>query len=176
MARQKNLTKPKEKIIRLPISKFVDTKYRDYAVYVLEARGIPSFFDGLTPVQRFILKNSPSVFNKSLTVVGKCIQDGYHHGDCVDYMTKINLSDGSQITIGEWSDKYPEAELLVLSKDENGNEVTDIGHSPRVGQETDEYYEIELENGEIIKCTGNHKFLVKGEWKEAKDLSEYDDI
>ena len=81
MARKRDLTKPKEKVIRLPISKFVDTKYRDYAVYVLEARGIPSFYDALTPVQRYILKNSPSAYAKSLTVVGKCIQDGYHHGD-----------------------------------------------------------------------------------------------
>ena len=81
MARKKDLTKPKTKVIRLPISKFVDTKYRDYAVYVLEARGIPSFYDALTPVQRFILKSSPTAFGKSLTVVGKCIQDGYHHGD-----------------------------------------------------------------------------------------------
>lgn len=80
MPRQKNLLK-KEKIIRLPISKFLDTKYRDYAVYVLEQRGIPSFYDALTPVQRFILKNAPTSYNKSLTVVGKCIQDGYHHGD-----------------------------------------------------------------------------------------------
>ena len=37
-----DLTK-KERIIKLPVSKFIDTKYRDYAVYVLEARGIPSF-------------------------------------------------------------------------------------------------------------------------------------
>ena len=81
MTKKRDLTKPKEKIIKLPISKFVDTKYRDYAIYVLEARGIPSFSDALTPVQRFILKNSPTSFGKSLTVVGKCIQDGYHHGD-----------------------------------------------------------------------------------------------
>ena len=32
MARKRDLTKPKTKIIRLPISKFVDTKYRDYAL------------------------------------------------------------------------------------------------------------------------------------------------
>lgn len=81
MARKRDLTKPKVKIIKLPISKFVDTKFRDYAVYVLEARGIPSFYDALTPVQRYILKNSPTAYAKSLTVVGKCIQDGYHHGD-----------------------------------------------------------------------------------------------
>jgi topoisomerase IV subunit A len=79
----KDLTKPKrkEKIFRLPISKFIDTKFRDYAVYVLEQRGIPSFYDALTPVQRYILKNSPSSFQKTLTVTGKAMQDGYHHGD-----------------------------------------------------------------------------------------------
>lgn len=79
----KDLTKParKEKIIKLPISKFIDTKFRDYAVYVLEARGIPNFYDALTPVQRFILKNSPTTFQKTLSVVGRSIEDGYHHGN-----------------------------------------------------------------------------------------------
>lgn len=83
MRKSKDLTKPKrkEKVIRLPISKFIDSKFRDYAVYVLEQRGIPNFYDALTPVQRFILKNAPAGFTKSLSVVGKCIQDGYHHGD-----------------------------------------------------------------------------------------------
>jgi len=81
--KSRDLTKPKhkEKIIRLPISKFINSKYRDYAVYVLESRGIPSFFDALTSVQRYILKNTPISFVKTLTVVGKVIQDGYHHSD-----------------------------------------------------------------------------------------------
>jgi len=69
------------KTIKLPISKLIDTKYREYAVYVLESRGIPSFYDALTPVQRYILMNSPTSFGKTLTVVGKSIEDGYHHGD-----------------------------------------------------------------------------------------------
>lgn len=69
------------KNIKLPISKFIDTKFRDYSVYVLEARGIPSFYDALTPVQRYILMNSPTSFGKTLSVVGKSIEDGYHHGD-----------------------------------------------------------------------------------------------
>jgi len=81
MRKSKNLIAPKSKIVNLPISKFIDTKYRDYAIYVLTSRGIPSFYDALTPVQRFILMNTSTTFNKSLTVVGKCIQSGYHHGD-----------------------------------------------------------------------------------------------
>jgi DNA gyrase/topoisomerase IV subunit A len=69
------------KIIDLPISKFIDTRFRDYAVYVLESRGIPSFYDALTPVQRYILMNTPPAYTKTLTVIGKAIGDGYHHGD-----------------------------------------------------------------------------------------------
>ena len=78
---KKQKSQIKQKIVKLPISKFIDTKFRDYSVYVLEARGIPSFYDSLTPVQRYILMNSPISFTKTLSVVGKSIEDGYHHGD-----------------------------------------------------------------------------------------------
>lgn len=71
----------KENIIKLPISKFINTKFRDYAIYIIESRGIPSFYDMLTPIQRFVLQNTPTNFVKTLTVVGNCIGDGYHHGD-----------------------------------------------------------------------------------------------
>lgn len=100
---KRDLTKPKykEKIIRLPISKFIDSKFRDYAIYVLTSRGIPSFYDGLTPVQRYILKNSPQSFQKSLTIIGKVIQDGYHHGDSsiVGALNKLARPFGNSIKI-----------------------------------------------------------------------------
>jgi len=70
-----------EHITRLPISKFIDIKFREYAIYVLEQRGIPSFYDALTPVQRYILMNAPSSFQKTLSLVGNCIADHYTHGD-----------------------------------------------------------------------------------------------
>lgn len=70
-----------KKTYNLPISKQINTNFRGYALYVLENRGIPAFYDGLTNVQRFILVNSPSSFNKTISVVGSCISDGYHHGD-----------------------------------------------------------------------------------------------
>lgn len=164
------------KILTLPISKFIDTGFRDYALYVLMFRGIPAFEDGLTPVQRYILDNSPQTISKTLSVVGKCIEAGYHHGNCLDYNTKINLADNTQITLGEWVTKYPDAELLVKCIDDKNNETISIGHSPRVGQETNEYLEIELENSEIIKCTKNHPFLVNGKWIKAKDLKNSDDL
>lgn len=69
------------KIIRLPISKHIDVNFRNYAIYVLENRGIPSWYDGLTNVQRLIVLNAKSSFDKTLSLVGECFKDGYHHGD-----------------------------------------------------------------------------------------------
>jgi len=78
---EKNTNKKPERIIKLCISKFIDSKFREYALYVLSSRGIPNFYDALTPVQRFIIKNSPTSFQKTLSVVGNAISDGYHHGN-----------------------------------------------------------------------------------------------
>lgn len=67
---------------QLSISDQINTKYKEYALYVLQSRGIPNFYDSLTPVQRIILENSPSHFNKSVSVIGEVIKSGrYHHGD-----------------------------------------------------------------------------------------------
>jgi DNA gyrase/topoisomerase IV subunit A len=59
----------------------INKYYRSYALYVIESRGIPNFYDSITPVQRMILTNSPEHFQKSVGVVGKVIETGlYHHG------------------------------------------------------------------------------------------------
>ncbi|MGL4451731.1 MAG: DNA gyrase subunit A [Sarcina sp.] len=79
--KQISSSEKKPTIIKVPISKIIDTQFRDYALYSLEERGIPSFYDALINVQRYILKNCPSKFNKTLTIVGACIADHYHHGD-----------------------------------------------------------------------------------------------
>jgi DNA gyrase/topoisomerase IV subunit A len=71
----------KTKAYPLNISKQIDVNFRNYALYVLENRGIPSFYDALTNVQRFIVLNAPHNYNKTISLVGSCISDGYHHGD-----------------------------------------------------------------------------------------------
>lgn len=71
----------KTKAYPLNISRQIDVNFRNYALYVLENRGIPSFYDALTNVQRFITLNAPHNYNKTISLVGSCISDGYHHGD-----------------------------------------------------------------------------------------------
>jgi DNA gyrase/topoisomerase IV subunit A len=65
----------------LGISKQIDINFRNYALYVLEHRGIPSFYDALTNVQRVSLVNAPKTYSKTIALVGACISNGYHHGD-----------------------------------------------------------------------------------------------
>lgn len=66
----------------ITISDQINTDYRKYALYVIQSRGIPNFYDALTPVQRLILQNSPSVFKKTVGVIGEVFSTGlYHHGD-----------------------------------------------------------------------------------------------
>ena len=66
----------------LSITDQINQKYREYALYVLQSRGIPNFYDSLTPVQRIVLENSPNSFNKTIGLVGEVIRTGlYHHGD-----------------------------------------------------------------------------------------------
>ena len=70
------------KIEGLNITDQINTQYRDYALYVIQGRGIPNFYDSLTPVQRLVLINAPSKFSKTIGLVGEVIKTGlYHHGD-----------------------------------------------------------------------------------------------
>ena len=66
----------------MTISEQIDNDYRKYALYVIQSRGIPNFYDCLTPVQRLILQNSPNNFKKTLGLVGEVFSTGlYKHGD-----------------------------------------------------------------------------------------------
>jgi len=167
------------------VTEYLDQDYAMYGMYTLENRAIPSVIDGFKPTQRKIIYISDKVWRsgnekplKIFQLGGKIAADAhYHHGDCLDPNTEILLSDGTYITIGEWFEKFPNERFEVITFDETKKEFTkSIAHSPRIGNVTDVEFEIELENGEIIKCTGNHPFLTTRGWIEAQHLEDNDDI
>jgi DNA gyrase/topoisomerase IV subunit A len=167
------------------ITEFLSNDYKEYAMYVIEGRAIPSIIDGFKPSLRKIIHVSNQIWKnggekalKVFQLAGKVASDSYyHHGNCLDINTKILLSDGTFITIEEWLEKYPDAKLDVVSYDEIKKEyTTGVGHSPRIGNITNIEMEIEMEDGSIVKCTENHPFLTRRGWIEAKDLLESDNI
>ena len=71
------------------ISNFLSNEYKEFAMYVLEGRAIPSIIDGFKPTQRKVIHIASQVWRsgneKSLKVFqlsGKVASDAYyHHGD-----------------------------------------------------------------------------------------------
>ena len=64
-----------------------------------------------------------------------------------------------------------------------GDKVVDAYGEPqevydKFEYDVDEYIiELEFENGKIIRCTQDHKFLTNNRgWVEAKDLNDEDDV
>lgn len=96
---------------------------------------------------------------------------------CFTDDTKIKTVEYGDISIKELMEKGDKS-FTVISWDENKNQPVECkANDLCCTRKNSELVEIEFEDGVKVKCTPDHKFLLKnGEWKEAKDLTEQDDI
>lgn len=96
---------------------------------------------------------------------------------CFTDDTRIVLSDGTTPTIRQMLDSG-ETSWVVKSYDPKTNEVVDaIMDNLHKTRTVDEYMELEFEDGDIVKCTPDHKFYTYNRgWVEARDLTEDDDV
>lgn len=67
------------------LSDIANNEMKEFAMYTIESRAIPSMIDGLKPVQRFYLYssivNTPRDFKKVSAVSGVVSDYGYNHGE-----------------------------------------------------------------------------------------------
>lgn len=116
-----------------------------------------------------------SFFNlqfRSNTANSKRWQAGVH---CLIDSTRIQLSNGNSVSIGEIYEN-PEKEYLVFSV-LNGNVVEKPIWNVHLSGYVNELIELEFENGHIVKCTPNHRFLMaNGKYKEAQDITSEDEF
>ncbi|MBO7212460.1 MAG: hypothetical protein J6V44_15875 [Methanobrevibacter sp.] len=126
--------------------------------------------DGLGGVQGKITSNPAkhlfTLCNQMVNFLG-CFTDD----------TRIVLSDGTKPTIKEMLESGKQ-EWMVKSYDPKTNKIIDSKmdnlHKTRT---VDEYMELEFDDGDIVKCTPDHKFYTYNRgWVEAKDLTEEDDV
>ena len=76
-------------MIEKTISEFLSNEYKEFAMYVVEGRAIPSVVDGFKPAQRKIIHISNQIWKtgnektlKIFQLAGKVASDAfYHHGN-----------------------------------------------------------------------------------------------
>ncbi len=91
---------------------------------------------------------------------------------CLDGETEIATENG----IHKMKDLV-DKKIRVISTDENGNRFLSDLCTVKPTIKSDEEYQIELEDGTVIRCTPNHKFMLKdGTYKEAQYLTEEDEF
>ena len=67
--------------------------------------------------------------------------------------------------------------MYVYSSDSEGNVIPSKALNPHITKYVNEVVEVTLDNGSVIRCTANHKFLMRsGCYVEAKDLSDGDSL
>ena len=93
-------------------------------------------------------------------------------GRCLDGNTVISTSEGDR----KLSDLVNNT-IKVTSIDEFGNRVLSDTCTVLPTDTTSEEYQIEMEDGTVIKCTSTHKFMLKdGSYKEARFLTVDDEL
>ena len=150
--------------------------------------------------------NNDKPFRKSAYIVGRILGSFHPHGDiavydslvrlaqnfsmryplveghgnfgCFTGDTKIKLLDGTSKNFKDLCKEYKKDDVFyVYSVDKNGNVVVGEASNPRITKNAAQIIELTLDNGEKIKCTPNHKFLLKNlKYKEAKDLRKTDSL
>lgn len=163
-------------IIQRSVTDFLSNEYKEFAMYTIENRALPSVIDGFKPSQRKVLHISNKIWKngneKAIKVFQLC---GKVSADCLHYDSEILLSDGETIKIGDWYNN-PDLKLDVVCVDENGNITTSVGHTPKSSIQNI-VYEIETEDGVIHKLSGRHMVMLSDmSYKKVSDLTEQDEI
>ncbi len=126
------------------------------------AKAVTSLARMITPILN--IKKIPCVMINHSYKTQEMFAKDVVGGGCVVAGTKIIMFDGTlknieDVAVGD----------IVESKD-GPKPVTDIWNPETLFEGTPECYEIEFEDGYKVTCSDKHKFIVDGEWVEAKDL------
>ncbi|MGH7724763.1 MAG: DNA gyrase subunit A [Candidatus Eiseniibacteriota bacterium] len=103
--------------------------------------------------------------------------DGQGNYGCFTGDTKIKLLDGTEKTFAELAELPPDEVFFVYSVDAEGQVVVGEGRHSRITRRNAELVEVVLDSGARIRCTPDHRFMLRdGTYKQAKDLTPDDSL
>ncbi len=103
--------------------------------------------------------------------------DGQGNFGCFTGDTKIKLVDGTEKSFAELAQLPPDEVFYVYSVNKDGKVVIGEGRHARMTRQNAELIELTLDNGEKVRCTLDHRFMLRdGTYKEAQDLTPEDSL
>ncbi|MGI0017700.1 MAG: DNA gyrase subunit A, partial [Nitrosotalea sp.] len=144
-------------------------------------------------------------FRKCAGIVGEVLKEYHPHGDvavydtlvrmaqpwnlryplvmgqgnfgCFTGDTKISLLDGTEKSFAELAQLSPDERFHVYSVDGQGNIVIGEGYNARITRQQAELVEVTLDNDAVIRCTPDHRFMLRdGSYKQAQYLTPEDSL
>lgn len=98
-------------------------------------------------------------------------------GYCMTGDTKVSLLNGNERTLKELADGAEGDSFWVYSCDKSGNIVPGRAHSARKTRPDADLIKVALDNGETIRCTPDHPFMLRdGTYRDAGKLQEGDSL
>jgi DNA gyrase/topoisomerase IV subunit A len=106
------------------LSEVANNEWREFAMYTIESRAIPSMIDGLKPSQRFYLYsslvNSSKEFKKVSAIAGIVSDYGYNHGE-------QSVASTGQLMAADWNNNL----CLVEGRGSFGTRLIQESGAPR---------------------------------------------
>jgi len=103
--------------------------------------------------------------------------DGQGNWGCFTGDTRIKLLDGTERTFAELAQLPPDEIFFVYSVDASGRIVVGEGRYSRITRRDSELVEITFDDGVTVRCTPDHRFMLRdGAWKQAQDLTIDDSL
>jgi len=102
------------------------------------------------------------------------VVEGDSAGGCFTGDTEVALASGRSITFEQLVEEYENGERhYCYTVQDNGRIELERIENPRVTREDAELVRVVLDNGETIRCTPDHQFMLRdGSYREAQDLDE----
>ena len=154
---------------------------RAEAIYAGIRRRIKSRFErrGRNPGKVFVVssKKTNDDFTAKRIRGSKTDSSVFVRDYCLTGDTKIPLLTGETLTLKELADTRATSTFWVYSVDSKGLIVPGRAHSPRLTQVKAPILKIGLDNGEFVRATPWHPFMLRsGEYKNAEELKVGDSL
>jgi len=144
-------------------------------------------------------------FRKCAGIVGEVLKEYHPHGDAAVYDTLVRMAqpwsmryqlvlgqgnfgcftgdtvikllDGTEKTFAELAQLPADETFNVYSINAAGKVVIGEGRNARITRRDAGLVEVELDNGETLRCTPDHRFMLRdGSYKQARDLTSDDSL